>query len=202
MFSLLKTIDIFRYLFVGRLVSYILNLTIIAWLINDIKSIDWSRQPDIHPFDSDVDVDTDEFSDFSLYHYHNNLLFVSVPIESVVTFIKYLRVANNAFTERSFNNFVTRYDGRISYKRFSLPLTVFMLDEERKYLKNVEITIKILLYQTTKLETLLLLKESEDTYEEGRVEGIALCRRLLDFSLSLIDQLRFAVKDQHLRELT
>lgn len=192
----------FKHLFVGRLLSYILNMTIVVWLINDCKNIDWSRQPDVLPFDSDVDVDTDEFSDFSLYSYHNNLLYVDVPVESVLAFIKYLRMANNAFTERSFNNFVNRYDGRISYKRFSLPLTRFMLDDERMYLKDAEIVIKILLYQTTKLETLILLNELDDTYQEGRVEGITLCRRLLDFSLALIEQLRFAVHQQHLRQLT
>lgn len=202
MFSLLKNVNLFCYLFVCKLVSHILNMTYVVWLINGMKSIDWLQQPDIHPFDSDTFVDTDEFHNFSMYDYHNNLIIVSVPIESVLTFIKYLRVANTAFTERSFNNFVNRYDGRISYKRFYLPITNFMLDEERKYLKNVEITIKILLYQTTKLETLLLLKESDDAYEEGRVEGIALCRRLLDFSLALIEQLRYAVAQQHLRQLT
>lgn len=202
MYSLLKTVEIFRNLFVGRLVSYILNLTIVIWLLNDIKSINWSQQPDIHPFDSDTSVDTDEFTDFNMYDYHNQILIVNVPVDSIVTFIRYIRIANTAFTERSFSNFCNRYDGRISYKRLSLPLTVFMLDEERKYLKDVEITIKILLYQMTKLETLILLKESDDTYEEDRVQGIALCRRLLDFSLALIKQLRYAAEQQHIRQLT
>ncbi len=202
MYPLLKTIKVFCNLFVVRLSSYILNLTIVVWLLNDIKSIDWSQQPDTHPFDSDTSVDTDEFVDLNMYDYHNQVLNVNVPVESVVTFIRYIRIANNAFTERSFSNFYNRYDGRISYKRFSLPLTVFMLDEERKYLKDAEITIKILLYQTTKLETLILLKESEDTYEEDRVQGIALCRRLLDLSLILIDKLRYAAEQQRIRQLT
>lgn len=199
MYSLFNLVDWFKYLFVYRLPTYILNLSYVSWIVNNFKSIDWCLHPTTHPFDDDTLVDTDEFSDLDIYDYHNYLLVVRSPVKSIVAFIRYLRIANTSFTERSFDQFYNRYSGKIYHERINMLLTSFMLDEQGAYLNDTEVTIKILLYQTTKLEALILVKEEESSEQVYKDDGIALCKCLLDLSLSLITLLRYAANKQRIR---
>lgn len=199
MYSLFNLVDWFKYLFVYRLPTYILNLNYVSLVVNNFKSIDWCLHPTTRPFDDDTLVDTDEFSDLEIYDYRNYLLVVSSPVKSIVTFIRYLRIANTSFTERSFDQFYNRYSGKIYHERINMSLTSFMLDEQGAYLNDTEVTIKILLYQTTKLEALILVKEEESSEQVYKDDGIALCKCLLDLSLSLITLLRYAANKQHIR---
>lgn len=199
MYSLFNLVDWFKYLFVCTLPTYILNLSYVSWIVNNFKSIDWCLYPTTHPFDDDTLVDTDEFSDLEIYDYHNYLLTIRLPVKSIVTFIRYLKIANTSFTERSFDRFYNRYSGSIYHERLNLSLVSFMLDEQGDYLNNTEITIKILLYQTTKLEALILVREEESSEQVYKDDGIALCKCLLDLSLSLITLLRYAANKQRIR---